>query len=391
MEISVVAMPMHPDAKITSTKSNEGNTMTLEEMQAELAKAETKGAAAVETAVAAAVAPYIARLDKIEAKAARPENDGGGAVEITPERKAFCAYLSLGQTLPEADKKTLVLSDNPLGGFLSPPELMAEVIRGIQVFNPMRALASVRAVSTRSVIYPTRDDITAATWHGEGATKTESGITFGQITGQVHEQSTIVRISNTLLQDAPQAEAEVRSALSEDFGKSEGVAFLNGTGAANNQPEGLMTNAAVPLFANGHAANLNADALIKMLYSMPAMYRNAGTWAMNGKTLGVLRTLKDGDGRFLWQPAFVAGQPETILGRPVVELPDMPDIAANATPILYGDFAAYRVLDRAYLSVLSDPYSLAANGETRLIATRRVGGFVLQPVRFLKLKMATTV
>ena len=48
-----------------------------------------------------------------------------------------------------------------------------------------------------------------------------------------------------------------------------------------------------------------------------------------GDTLGVI-TITAGNGNYLWQPSYQAGQPETLLGRPVVELIDMPDVAADA-------------------------------------------------------------
>ena len=100
--------------------------------------------------------------------------------------------------------------------------------------------------------------------------------------------------------------------------------------------------------------------------------------------------MKDGQNNYLWQPAFVAGQPETILGRPVVEAIDMPDVAANAFPIAFGDFnAGYRIVDRLDLSILVNPYLLATQGMTRIHATRRTGAGVIQPKAIRKLKMAT--
>jgi HK97 family phage major capsid protein len=111
---------------------------------------------------------------------------------------------------------------------------------------------------------------------------------------------------------------------------------------------------------------------------------------MNGTTLATLRKLKDGQGNYLWQPSYQAGQPETILGRPVVEMVDMPDIASDAYPIIFGDFSAYRIVDRLEMSILTNPYLLATTGMTRIHATRRVGGGVLQAARFRKLKMATS-
>lgn len=202
------------------------------------------------------------------------------------------------------------------------------------------------------------------------------------------ELATFVDISNRLLADAPQAETEVRAALAEDFGKKEATAFVWGEGAL--EPEGFMRHAGIEHTVNGHAANLSADALITLLYALPATYRNAGAWALNGTTLAAIRKLKDGQGNYLWQPSYQAGQPETILGRPVIEMVDMPDIAADAFPILYGDFQAYRILDREGISILVDPYTRATHGITRIHATRRVGGGVLQAARFRKLRMSVS-
>ena len=111
---------------------------------------------------------------------------------------------------------------------------------------------------------------------------------------------------------------------------------------------------------------------------------------MNGLTLASLRMLANTFGQPFWQPSLALGQPETLLGCPVLEIPDMPDVAANATPILFGDFeTAYRVVDRVELSTLVNPYTLATKGATRIHATRRVGADVVQPKAIVKLKIAT--
>ncbi|AQZ50537.1 phage major capsid protein [Martelella mediterranea] len=328
------------------------------------------------------------RLKALETKANRPGGDKK-TEEPTEERKAFTIYLGRGDALPAEERKALTVSSDPGGGYFAPAEMSSEFIRDLVEFSPIRSVASVRSTGSPSVIYPKRTGITNAKWGGETEDQEESTVSFGQAEIPVHELNTYVDISKQLLEDsAGQAETEVRLALSEDFGQKEGSAFVNGTGA--KQPEGFMTNPDIASFANGHATNLSADAMTKLMYSLPASYRGRGSWAMNGTTLGVIRTLKDGNGNYLWQPSYQAGQPETILGRPVVEMVDMPDVVANAFPIIYGDFSAYRILDRVGLSVLVNPYLLATKGLTRIHATRRVGGRVLQAARFKKLKMATS-
>lgn len=331
------------------------------------------------------------RIADLEKKANRPgassdkKDDEAAAIE----KKAFGSYLRLGNQTPADELKTLQVSSDPQGGYLAPAEMSTEFIRDLVLVSPVRSVASVRSTSVPSVMYPARTGITNAKWKGELQAQEGSEPTFGQAEIVVKEVNTFVDVSNQLLADsAGQAEAEVRLALSDDFGQKEGRAFVIGNGVL--EPEGILTNADIAAVANTNTGTIVPDALIGLMYSLPTQYRNAGTWAMNSTTLGKLRLLKDGDGRFLWQPSFQLGQPETILGRPVIELPDMPDIAANATPILFGDFSGYRIVDRVGLSILVNPYLLATNGITRIHATRRVGGGVLQAAKFKKLKMSAS-
>jgi len=332
----------------------------------------------------------VERLDKLEAKANRP---GGGKdtsadEQKALERKGFGAYLRSGAGAPAEELKALTVSSDPQDGYFAPAEMSSEFIRDLVELSPVRGVASVRSTGAPSVIYPRRTGITNARWKGENQAQEGSEPGFGQAEIAVKEVNTFVDISNQLLADGPQAETEVRLALAEDFAQKEALAFVSGDGVL--EPEGFMTNGAIAYTANGHATNLGADALITLLYAQPAMYRNAGAWAMNGTTLATIRKLKDGQGNYLWQPSYQAGQPETILGRPVVEMVDMPDVEADAFPILYGDFSGYRIVDRVGLSILVNPYILATQGLTRIHATRRVGGGVLQAAKFRRLKMATS-
>lgn len=329
------------------------------------------------------------RLDKLEAKANRP-GTGETKAEPSVERKAFDLYLRRGANAPDLDTKALTVSVDTQGGYTAPAEFSAELVRNLVEVSPIRGIASVRTTSSPSVQYPKRTAGTNAAWRGEVADSTESDLTFGQTEIPVHELSTYVDVSNQLLADsAVDVEAEVRLALAEDFAKKEGLAFVSGDGVG--KPLGILSADDVAYTANGHASNFSADALITMIYALPAMYRNRGTFVMNGATLAVLRKLKDGQGNFLWQPSYQLGQPETILGRPVVEAVDMPDATSGNFPVVFGDFnAAYRIVDRVQLSVLVNPYSRATNGITRFHATRRVGGAVIQAAAIRKLKMATS-
>lgn len=328
------------------------------------------------------------RLDKIEAKMNRPAG-GERKDEPSAESKAFGTYLRLGNAAPADEIKTLVVSSDPQGGYLAPAEMSTEFVRDLVEFSPIRPLAGARATAAPSVQYPKRTGITNAKWKGETQTSEASEPGFGQLEIVVKEMNTYVDISNALLADsAGAAEAEVRLALAEDFGQKEGLAFVKGDGVL--QPMGLLNDPGIGYTANGQATALAADALIDLIHKLPAAYRQRGTWLMNGSTLATIRKLKDGQGNYLWQPSYAADVPETILGRPVVEAVDMPDVASGEHPIVFGDFATgYRIVDRLALSILVNPYIRATDGVTRIHATRRVGAGVVQPRALRKLKMAT--
>lgn len=389
VECSLVAVPAHPGARITNIKDlplTTENTNPNAEIEAKLVAAETKITAA-ETKAAEAVAALKTRIDGMETKLNRPAIITDKKDEPSAETKAFGDYLRLGDRAPEL--KTLTVSSDPQGGYLAPAEMSTEFVRDLVQYSPIRALASVRTTGNASVLYPKRTGVTNAVWRGETQAATSSEPTFGQAEVVIREVNTYVDISNQLLADsAGQAEAEVRLALAEDFGQKEGLAFVNGAGTLD--PEGLMTNADIGFTVSGAATTLTADGLINTFYALPAAYRNQGTWLMNGSSLAAVRKMKDSvTGAYIWQPALSLGAPESILGRPVVEAVDMPDVGAGTFPVLFGDFSGYRIVDRLLaLSILVNPYLLATNGITRVHATRRVGGGVLQAAKFRKVKIS---
>lgn len=373
---------------ITKSADDDDNDDAIEKAIADFTESATKRIDEAEEKASDTVKRMEKRMEDLELTLKRR---GGAAAEQEEkaETKAFAAYLRHGSGASPNELKTLTVANDEQGGYLAPAEMSSEMIRDLVEFSPVRSVASVRNIGSPSVKYPKRTGTSNAQWEGETEDAEESTVTFGQVEVPARKLMTFVDISNELLADSGgTAESEVRFALSEDFGQKESLAFVKGSGV--KEPEGLMTNADIAEHLNGHASNLSADELIKMMYSLPAAYRNSGTWMMNGTTLGVVRTLKDTDGRYLWQPSFQAGQPETILGRPVAEAVDMDNATSGNFPILYGDFSAYRIVDRLAMSILVNPYLLATKGVTRIHATRRVGGKVIQSARFKKLKMATS-
>lgn len=388
-EISICRSPINRDARITEVKSEPHSDQETHMEPAVQNEQEAIDDNAELKAFGDNIVKLTSRLDRIETRLNRPnlsaDNDH---TEPSTERKAFATYLRHGDGTPDTERKALSVTSDTHGGYLAPAEMSSEFIRDLVEWSPIRTIASVRTTTAPAVTYPKRTGITNARYVGENEEQSASEPTFGQVSVRIREASTYVDLSNQLLADASSIEAEVRLALAEDFGKLEGEKFIHGDGVL--EPEGLLTATGIAETLNGHATNLSADQLIALMYALPAAYRARGSWLMNGGTLAKLRTLKDGQGNYLWQPSYQAGQPEMILGRPVVEAVDMPNVEAGAFPILFGDFAAgYRIVDRQDLQVLVNPYIIATTSQTRIHAWRRHGARVIQPAALRKLKMAT--
>ncbi|RWF62554.1 MAG: phage major capsid protein [Mesorhizobium sp.] len=350
---------------------------------------ETKAAANDNTKI-------VERLDAIETKLNRPAIiKGANDNEPTPERKAFTGYLRRGKEALGADEvKSLRIADDSAGGYLAPSEFSAEVVRGIVEFSPIRQAARVGSTSSGEVILPKRTGRPTGSWVGETETRTGTESTYGQVEVPIYEMACWVDVSQRLLEDAAvNVESEVASDLSEEFGRLEALGFSQGDGV--KKPIGIMEASGVSYTATGNASTLGsapADTLIDAFYALPAFYRNRGVWMMNSKTIAAVRKLKDGStGAYLWQPGLSAGDPATILGRPLIEDPTMDDVGSAAEPILFGDIAsAYRIYDRIALSIMRDPYSQATSGLVRFHARRRTGGALVLAEAIRKIKCATS-
>lgn len=160
------------------------------------------------------------------------------------------------------------------------------------------------------------------------------------------------------------------------------LTYVEGAANAAKHPFG-----AIKAVNSGAAAAITSDGLIDLIYDLPSAFTANATFAMNRKTQGTVRKLKDGQGNYLWQPSLVAGQPATLGGFPLQDVAAIPDVAANATAVLFGDFKqTYTVYDRVGVRVLRDPFT--NKPYVQFYTTKRVGGGVHNPEPMRALKIA---
>jgi HK97 family phage major capsid protein len=270
-----------------------------------------------------------------------------------------------------------------------PPEIDIEIGRRLAVVSPIRALATVRQVSGSVLKKPFNTTGLASGWVSETAARPQTGTPqLSDMIFPTMELYAMPAATQALLDDAAvDIEAWISSEVDVAFAEQESAAFVSGDGV--NKPKGFLSYTAVAdatwswgnlgYVATGAAGAFKAtgptDVLVDTIYSLKATRRQNANFMMNRRTQAALRKFKDADGNYLWQPPVLAGQPASLMGFPVAEAENMPDVAADALPIAFGDFrAGYLVVDRVGIRILRDPYS--AKPYVLFYTTKRVGGGV---------------
>ena len=101
----------------------------------------------------------------------------------------------------------------------------------------------------------------------------------------------------------------------------------------------------------------------------------AGRFVLNSLTLAQYAKVKDTNGQYLLQRAVSEGLPDMLMGYATTIAEDMPDVAADATPIASGDFQrGYLIADRAGRQLIRD--EATKPGYIRWQIFKRVGGIL---------------
>ena len=335
------------------------------------------------------------RLDRVQLDGRRPAL--GGASERANEvgrsehKAAFDIYVRAGEAagLKGLEAKALSAGSGPDGGYLVPETIEREVLRRLAKLSPIRAIATVRVISTGLYKRAVSVSGPASGWVGEASPRPQTDApTLAELAYPAMELYAMPAATQTLLDDAI---VDIDSWLADEvetaFAEQEGDAFVNGDGVS--KPKGFLQSPTVAnaawtwgklgTVATGAAGAFPdespSDLLIELVYALKAGYRQNAAFVMNRRTQSVVRKFKDQSGAYLWQPPATAGEAATLMSFPVVEAEDMPDIAAGSLSVAFGDFRrGYLVVDRAGIRVLRDPYS--AKPYVLFYTTKRVGGGV---------------
>ncbi len=365
-------------------------------------------------------------LDAANARLAALTVGGGGGEPSAESRLAapavrnFCAYMRSGDRgliTPSGsalhligESRAATIDHGPAGG-VTVPKQIADVIRQkLLDISPIRRIATTTLASSSDYHRLIDQRGLASGWAGEQTTRGETATpTLGAISPPHGGLYATPKTTQWLLQDSQFDVANwLINSVRDEFSYREGIAFVTGDGVG--KPRGFLTQTAVSTsdstrafgalqyvatgvadgFADdrlGSPAGNPGDVLIDTVYALRSGYRQGAVWTMNSTTASVVRKWKDGDGRYLWTDGLQPGQPAMLLGHEVVFAEAMPDIAANALPIAFGDFKrGYEIVDVGVPILIRD--ETTSKGFVIFYVEQRVGGHVIDDDALKLIKVA---
>jgi len=240
--------------------------------------------------------------------------------------------------------------------------------------------------------------------------------TFGNATIPVYTIMGHAAVSKDVLEDTSGMTA-IASYLERQFASAyyvfEDEQFTIGNGVGG--PQGILQNATTGgpwTYSYGSIATVNSgnatsipsgDAIINLPYGIDTQYRqNGGMWLMSKGTKRVTRTLKAGDGTYLWadrNQQLREGEEQKLEGFPISETEVLASPTANSGvtytsgvyPIVFVTRGAYLIVDRASGMDVQryDDSTTAKANQIVLVLRRRVGGQVILPWGISTLKLST--
>lgn len=312
--------------------------------------------------------------------------ENAAAEKAKPEeyRKAF--WQSMRSGVVGAELRDHKIGTDSLGGYVVPDEFRNELIVALTEQNVMRGLSTVFTTTSGVMTIPVNSAHGSASWKTEEGSYSTSDETFAEVTLSAYKGTALIKVTEELLNDgAFPIESFIAQEFGRRLGKLEEEAFVNGTGSG--QPTGVVGGAAAGKTATATNA-ITADELVDLYHSLGRAYRSNASFLVKDSTVQLLRKLVtgvSGDKTYLWQPGLANGEPDRLLGRPVIVSEFMPAATTGLKPILFGDFSYYYIGDRQAMSMQRLTELYAATGHIGFRQFKRTDGklSLSEAVRYL--------
>lgn len=341
----------------------------------------------------------------LEAELASVKRPDGNVTnkDVSEHKTAFELFVRKGTDdgLAELERKAMQVGSDPDGGYAVPEELDRNIITALRDEVVMRQECNVITVGTEKFKRLINQGGTNSGWVGEvdkrPETKTSKLASIEPFWGEIYGNPAATQ---TMLDDAFfNVEQFITSELATEFSEQEEAVFTHGDGI--KKPKGLLAYGSddkddkerewgkLQHLLLKKPTEITADEIMKLIYTMRKVYRTGAKFMMNNNTLFQVRTLKDAQGNYLWQPGLQLGQPSALLGYGIAENEQFADVSADAAPIAFGNFnRCYTILDRIGVRMLRDPYT--NKPFVHFYTTKRVGSMLVDSNAVKLLKAGAT-
>jgi HK97 family phage major capsid protein len=362
------------------------------------------------------------RLEKLESEERELERSAGlkgGGADLGDEesnkegffaskeyREAFATFTREGAlSIPEAlrskiktEARAIQMDVDVSGGYLvTPIQMIQGLLKGVDDIVFLRGLATKYQVATAASmgIVSLDSDVDDWGWTTELATGSEDdGPTFGKRELTPHPLAKRIKISNKLLRASTQdPETLIVSRLAYKFGVTEEKHFLLGTGA--QQPLGVFTasNDGVPTtrdVSTGNTATaLTFDGLIEAKYGLKSQYWARARWLFHRDAMKMLTKIKDGDGNYMYRDSVRAGEPDTLLGRPIDISEFCPNtFTASSYVGMFCDWSYYWIVDALSMQIQRLTELYAETNQVGLIGRAELDGMPVLAEAFVRIKLS---
>jgi len=298
-------------------------------------------------------------------------------------------------------RATMVEGMDELGGIAVPPQMNDTIIKRIAGLTAVRGGGALVIQTASNMVEWIRvsggNDRYPSSMRGSWGDETTAGtgdnfeIDLPQIPVNIYSYP--VDFSRSLLEDAANLESVFIELVGDTLAIDEDEACLVGNGA--KKPRGLLPNStntdSLTEVITGHASQLKWSGLKALRRGIASQYRlmNRASWIGNSDTGSDIECLQDGEGRD-YVEALTPGEVFPKLRGTWRESEAMPDVAASAYPLIFGDLSGYAIVERLGMAIDRFHDSGTGTKKYRFEIYRRVGGRIIQPWKFAVQKVSAS-
>jgi HK97 family phage major capsid protein len=277
--------------------------------------------------------------------------------------------------------RDLVSDTDALGGNTVPTSFQRQLVEYVEFYTGARNL-NVTVLTTQSgeaIEIPNVATRSTAAIRGEGTAIGEVDATFGQATLNAWKYGVLTQVSNELLTDTG---IDMLGFIARDTAQA--IARITDTdyvtGSGSSKPKGIISTQAVGATAQTASTGVPSYGnLVDLVYSVNPQARALGAyWFTLDTNAAKIRRITDTTGRPLWEPTLTAGEPDRLLGYPMVLDPNVAAFAtAGGTHMAFGNFSSYYIRDVASVRFeRSDDFAFSSDLVTFRTIMRTDGDYV---------------